>query len=61
MNVERAAVIAGGLILVYLVLNSQRAGSVIQSISGGVGGLFGVLQGRSVSFPGGGSVSGGIA
>lgn len=61
MNVERVAVLAAGLIVLYLVFQSQRAGAVIGSIASGVGGLFGVLQGRSVQFPGGGAVTGGIS
>jgi hypothetical protein len=60
MNVERAAMVAAGLILAYLLL-APRSSQTIQSLAGGVGGLFGVLQGRNVNFPGGVSVSGGIA
>lgn len=61
MNINQVATIAGGLIVLYLVLNSARAGQVIGSIAGGVGSLFGVLQGRAVQFPGGGAVTGGVA
>lgn len=48
------------LIFAYVVLaNGQESSNVISSIGSTAGGLFGTLQGRSVQFGTGVSVSGG--
>ncbi len=57
--VERVALAAFGLIVLYLLFNSQNASSVISSIGSNAGGLFGTLQGRTVNYGTGISVSGG--
>jgi hypothetical protein len=60
VSINQMMSIAGGLILLYLLLNSRQAGQVIGSLAAGVGGLFGVLQGRAVQFPGGVGITGGL-
>lgn len=49
------------LVLIYLVLQSRNASEVISGIGGTGAGFLGTLQGRSVTFPGGVQVSGGIS
>jgi hypothetical protein len=50
--VEKLFLAAFGLIALYVFLNAQQAGYVIAQIGQNTGGLFGVLQGGNVSFPG---------
>jgi hypothetical protein len=58
--VERIALAAFGLIVLYLLFNSQNASSVISSIGSNAGGLFGTLQGRSVSYGAGSGLGTGV-
>jgi hypothetical protein len=51
-TIERLFLAAFGLIALYVFLNAQQAGYVIGQIGQNTGGLFGVLQGGNVSFPG---------
>jgi len=51
-TVEKLFLAAFGLIALYVFLNAQQAGYVIAQIGQNTGGLFGVLQGGNVSFPG---------
>ena len=51
--VEKLFLAAFSLIALYVFLNAQQAGSVIAAIGQNTGGLFGVLQGGNVTFPGG--------
>jgi hypothetical protein len=58
-TVEKLFVAAFAIIALYLLFNSQEAGNVISSIGSNAGGIFGTLQGRTVNFGTGVSVSGG--
>jgi hypothetical protein len=56
-TVEKLVTGAFGLIILYLLFNSQNANEIITGIGSTSAGLFGTLQGRSVTFPGGVSIN----
>jgi hypothetical protein len=50
--IEKISLACLGIVALYVFFNAQQAGSVISQIGQNTGGLFGVLQGGTVSFPG---------
>lgn len=48
--VEKVLIAALGLVALYLWLQSPQSGNIISTIGSTGGGLFGVLQGRDVTF-----------
>jgi len=48
--IERTIGVIFVLIVLYLLFNSEYAGSVIQNLGGTASGLVGTLQGRTASF-----------